>query len=297
MDLTHTYQQYTKTTPQKIPHKPDAFEIEARRVDRQIINLTEKLRSARKSYLRQDGRGMSDADKDDIDFTVRQVLKQLVVRVRHIEEAAKQTTAGVRSWRKNKAAIEAKRKHRYGITMYLNARLEALSHFQATLQEARLQEQLERERNVTENLKTEIIDTRPVPNHQDLDTSFAESYSYTYSDPTDMDGLSAQMMTELKEENDQMSKIFEQTIEQTRKVAKSLQDIGDMHNELSQHLHRQRETVDFLMTNASTIEEDMSAAGKELRRARDRDRKTVRSIYVMTAIFSTVLITLHIVIP
>ncbi|MCJ1335509.1 hypothetical protein MMC09_000780 [Bachmanniomyces sp. S44760] len=101
--------------------------------------------------------------------------------------------------------------------------------------------------------------------------------------------LSPEQLQLFEQENSEMLKHYEDTLDQVRTAEKSLLEISSLQTTLVQNLSTQSEYIDQLVSDSMTTTENIGGGNKELKRAAER-KSTARMVFLGTVGLCTFLV-------
>ncbi|KAK8223836.1 snare protein syntaxin-like protein 18/UFE1 [Phyllosticta capitalensis] len=302
----------------------DDFLKEAYRINRHISELNQYLHSIRQSYLSvaqpprkkqlsrtdssnsvhsrhdKDRKYLTDAQREQIDAETKQFLRELAGAINNLADAEKvrqsadETVALRKRAQKGLGAIgrwaaggavtakspeeeleEAKRNtvkvYRDSVLWFLGRKLEECSGFQASMMEIRLEREREKSKSVLYKARGAVVATWDEAQQQ--------------SEPQ----LSEEQLQLFAEENQDMLKHYEDTLDKVRSTERSLVEISELQNSLATNLFEQSAQIDQLVQDSHLTTENVTSGNKELKRAAER-RSTAQMVFYATCALCTTLV-------
>ncbi|KAF2092007.1 hypothetical protein K490DRAFT_53165 [Saccharata proteae CBS 121410] len=263
---------------------------------------------------------LNDTQREQIDAETKQFLRELAGSVKGLADAErvrqsaeenvalrKRATKGLGAigrWAAGGAITakspeeeleEAKRKeikmHRESIIWYLGCKLEECSGFQASMMEIRL----EREREKSKSVLYKTRGSGMPPAAFNSDTGSYQGDRNQATGVSDTDGkaveqqLSEEQMQLFAEENQDMLKHYEDTLDKVRTTERSLLEISELQNTLATNLFEQAAQIDQLVQDSHLTTENVGSGNKELKRASER-QSTAQMVFYATCVLCTTLV-------
>ncbi|KAK7542955.1 snare protein syntaxin-like protein 18/UFE1 [Phyllosticta citricarpa] len=303
----------------------DDFLKEAYRINRHISELNQYLHSIRQSYLSvaqpprkkqlsrtdsstsvhsrhdKDRKYLTDAQREQIDAETKQFLRELAGAISNLADAEKvrqsadETVALRKRAQKGLGAIgrwaaggavtaksaeeemeEAKRNtvkvHRDSVIWYLGRKLEECSSFQASMMEIRLEREREKSKSVLYKARGGQVATWDESNQQQTEPQLSEEQLQLFA-----------------EENQDMLKHYEDTLDKVRSTERSLVEISELQNTLATNLFEQSAQIDQLVQDSHLTAENVTSGNKELKRAAER-RSVAQMVFYATCALCTTLV-------
>ncbi|KAK9458676.1 uncharacterized protein V1516DRAFT_682312 [Lipomyces oligophaga] len=310
-------------------HKVDVFTEEARQIYQHIVSLQGFVSKIRPAYLnvsshsysstlnfqRLDaGAGLSDAQRDEIDYESRLIIQQCTARVRKLEKVAaaagevsdlvsgyedndgqvskltRMLLPGVTVAREARGRANTLGLHRRGITQMLNKMLKEVSEAQTDMQEVRLSRASEKAKSALNSRISTVLGNvtggsyssdKKVLTMQQL-LAEEEDASTSISDEVKLEReMDTEMLQELETENTALLAEFQDRLDQAEQAEKSLYEIASLQSELAMHLAEQSEKTEQLYTDAGESIGDVQSANTQLQSARKRNRLASKAMITM----------------
>ncbi|KAK7518327.1 snare protein syntaxin-like protein 18/UFE1 [Phyllosticta citriasiana] len=275
----------------------------------------------------KDRKHLTDAQREQIDAETKQFLRELAGAINNLADAEKvrqsadETVALRKRAQKGLGAIgrwaaggavtaksaeeeteEAKRNtvkvHRDSVIWYLGRKLEECSSFQASMMEIRLEREREKSKSVLYKARGAMIPpveagdssrsagraaaTAPGPGGQ---VATWDESNQQQTEPQ----LSEEQLQLFAEENQDMLKHYEDTLDKVRSTERSLVEISELQNTLATNLFEQSAQIDQLVQDSHLTAENVTGGNKELKRAAER-RSVAQMVFYATCALCTTLV-------
>lgn len=265
----------------------------------------------------KDKKYLTDAQRTEIDAQTKQLIRELNFAIRNLAQAEQvrqdaQSTIALKKranrgfglltrWAEGGAITakspeeeleEARAKtinvHRESIIWYLQQKLEECGRFQSSMMEIRLTREVEKSKSMLYKARGSMV----LP-----DSSTGMNGGYTGGSATvyrgqsshaeEMDRkeaeqqLSPEQLQLFAQENQDMLKHYEDSLDQVRTAERSLLEISELQTALANNLTVQAAHIDQLVEDSYLTAENVGGGNKELKRASERkstariDRKSV----------------------
>ncbi|GAB7348197.1 hypothetical protein MBLNU459_g6201t1 [Dothideomycetes sp. NU459] len=260
-------------------------------------------------------RHLSDAERASIDAEAKTVLRQLyaaVERIAQVEQIRQDTESqvalrkraqgglgGLGRWAAGGAItaksieeeeLEARQKmlsaHREGVIWFLQRRLQEAGTLQGSMMETRIQREVEKSKSV---LYKSRGGGGGIPYEKELGGDGSPDGYGRASDDRARQELSQEQLQLFAQENQDMLKHYEDTLDQVRTAERSLLEISELQTSLVANLAIQSEHIDQLVQDSHLTTENVGRGNKELKRASERP-STARMLFHGTCAFCTFLI-------
>ncbi|KAG9242556.1 hypothetical protein BJ878DRAFT_164014 [Calycina marina] len=290
----------------------DSFIKEATTINSQIKNLSAYLKSIREAYLDKSTRPLrrlkdntrkhlSDRDREEIDATSKQSLRELNAGVSQLAAAEKmRDEAGnaimLKKYRRlhiggmigNWAAGEkgsfksfeqeqeeqksgTMRTHRGQVILYLRERLAECAQLQAAMMQKRLDRAIQKQR--LEALKHRAV---PMLDFAGVNESQSPKKRAKFVEETErveheyQNEPSAEQLQMFEQDNQEMLKLYESNLDQVKTVQNSMAEISELQNQLLQNLDQQHEQVEQLIADSEHTTENVDGGNRQLKKASER---------------------------
>ncbi|KAF2261539.1 snare protein syntaxin-like protein 18/UFE1 [Lojkania enalia] len=271
----------------------------------------------------KDAKYLSDSQRTEIDAYAKQLLRELNVAINNLSEAeqvrqqaesaiayrkrAKQGLGALGRWAAG-GGITAKspeeeleeakanniKVHRESIIWYLQRQLEECGRFQSSMMEIRLTREVEKSKSVLYKARG------TVPNSDDYaglngGHGSGQDYRWKTAVPQDVDAqtveqqLSEEQLQLFAQENQDMLKHYEDTLDQVRTAEKSLLEISELQTTLANNLSIQAAHIDRLVEDSYLTTENVGSGNRELKRATER-KSTAQMLFYGTSMFCLALV-------
>lgn len=292
MDLTTLYRELVRLALPESEQKPEVNKVEPDAVTQQTTEIARKIngvlasiRLIRPKYLAlHPPQQLSSSEREDFDYTVRQLLEKEKRLVRLLEqkeaERASSTnqSSGLMQWLSD-PSIENRSKtvsmHRQGMFICLNMRLQEASQALTEMQQILLA------RNVPETITHSNPET-------DLDFETYKPVEPEFESVFSDENGTVQMLTE---EHDALLTELNHRLDQAHKAEKGLREISELQSELAQHLSQQSEQLEQMVNDAYRTEINVDNANAQLEKAKRNNRRASR-IIIYSSITTGVLLLL-----
>ncbi|KAF2803204.1 snare protein syntaxin-like protein 18/UFE1 [Mytilinidion resinicola] len=300
----------------------DDFLQEAYRIRSHIASLYKYLRQTRASYLSTDRpsrahlartssnssntpfhparhavKHLTDAQKEEIDASTKQLIRELTAAVASLKdaEAVRQQTTTTLALKKRartglgalgrwaaggaitaaspeeEAAEERERQFsacRAGVLEYLQTQLGLCAAFGNEMIGIRIRRVIEREKSVL----------HAVPKGR-----------YEEEERLTEQRLAPEQLQMFAQDNQDMLKQYEDSLDQVRHAEKSLLEISELQSNIVNNLAIQSEHIDMLIDNTYQTAENVGGGNKELKKAAER-KSTARMLFYGTSAFCLTLV-------
>ncbi|KEQ75348.1 syntaxin [Aureobasidium namibiae CBS 147.97] len=239
-------------------------------------------------------RHLSDTERASIDAEAKTVLRQLhaaVERISQTEQIRQDTASHIALRKRNQGGLgaigrwaaggavtaksaeeeveEAKQKmlnaHRESIVWFLQAKLREAGTLQSTMMEIRIQREVEKSKSVLYKAKNSSM-----AYSQSLDTVSDSENTVAQGQEREVPQLSQEQMELFAQENQDMMKHYQDTLDQVRTAERSLIEISELQSTLVTNLTEQNEHIEQLVQDSFFTTENVGRGNKELKRASER---------------------------
>ncbi|KAI9804551.1 MAG: hypothetical protein M1825_001451 [Sarcosagium campestre] len=196
--------------------------------------------------------------------------------------------------------------HRENVLWYLRRKLEECGELQRSMMETRLIREVEKSKSIlyktrgSAGLPAHLADGgaelgdwskgqgdgRSAPGQKNSRLSHVEDAEKSQIEQQ----LSAEQLQLFAEENQDMLKHYEDTLDQVRTAERSLIEISELQTTLTYNLATQSAHIDQLTTDALNTSENVGGGNKQLKRAAER-KSTAKYVFYGSCAFSLFLIT------
>ncbi|KAF2275674.1 uncharacterized protein EI97DRAFT_434094 [Westerdykella ornata] len=266
---------------------------------------------------------LTDKERDEIDTNAKQLLRELNHAVRGLSDTeqlrqeaertiaykkrAKQGLGMIGRWAAGGALTakspeeqlqEAKantlKVHRESIIWYLQRQLEECGRFQSSMMEIRLAREVEKSKSILHKARATI----PIPeDYSGANGGAHPSNEYRGKTSAQQDEeiraveqqLDPEQLQLFAQENQDMLKHYEDTLDQVRMAEKSLLEISELQTTLANNLSIQSAHIEQLVEDSHLTTENVGSGNKELQRATER-RSTAQMVFYGTSVFCLTLI-------
>ncbi|KAF2746345.1 hypothetical protein M011DRAFT_404725 [Sporormia fimetaria CBS 119925] len=268
-----------------------------------------------------DAKHLTDKQRDEIDANAKQLLRELNHAVKglsdteQIRQEAERTIAYKKRARQGLGVIgrwaaggaltakspeeeleEARantiKVHRESIIWYLQRQLEECGRFQTSMMEIRLAREVEKSKSILYKARG----TMPaMGGSSDANFDAAKEYRSTVARQQDEEAkaveqqLDPEQLQLFAQENQDMLKHYEDTLDQVRMAEKSLLEISELQTTLATNLSVQAAHIDQLVEDSHLTAENVGSGNRELQRATER-RSTAQMVFYGTSAFCLTLI-------
>ncbi|KAH7121171.1 hypothetical protein B0J11DRAFT_533605 [Dendryphion nanum] len=269
----------------------------------------------------KDSKYLTDAQRQQIDADAKELLRDLNHAVKGLADAeqvrqetertvslkkrARQGFGMVGRWAAG-GAITAKspeelleeargntlKVHRESIIWYLQRKLEECGQFQSSMMEIRLIREIEKSKSVLHKARS----TLPM---SDSSASMNGGAPKDYRGKTTLEQdaenqaveqqLDPEQLQLFAQENQDMLKHYEDTLDQVRHAEKSLLEISELQTTLANNLSIQAAHIDQLVEDSFSTVDNVGSGNKELKKATER-KSTARMIFYGTVVFCSTLV-------
>ncbi|KAF2637482.1 syntaxin [Massarina eburnea CBS 473.64] len=275
----------------------------------------------------RDAKHLTDAQRNDIDASAKQLLRELnhaisgLQETEQVRQAAENTIAIKKRARKGlgalgrwaaggaitakspeEAADEAKantlKAHRESIIWSLQRALEECGRFQSSMMEIRLTREVEKSKSVLYKARGAMPVSGEYSGTNDASYSYSkEATDYRgkgshaeEADPGALENtLDAEQLQLFAQENQDLLKHYEDHLDQVRTAEKSLLEISELQTTLANNLEMQAEHIEQLVEDSFNTVENVGGGNKELKRATEK-KSTARLVFWSTCVFCSTLV-------
>ncbi|KAI5266808.1 snare protein syntaxin-like protein 18/UFE1 [Aureobasidium subglaciale] len=258
-------------------------------------------------------RHLSDTERASIDAEAKGVLRQLhaaVERIGQTEQIRQDTASHVALRKRNQGGLgaigrwaaggavtaksadeemeEARQKmlnaHRESIVWFLQAKLREAGTLQSTMMEIRIQREVEKSKSVLYKAKGS---SAAYP--QGFDAALSSEEPATQGQERAEPQLSDEQMQLFAQENQDMMKHYQDTLDQVRTTERSLIEISELQSTLVTNLTEQNEHIEQLVQDSFFTTENIGRGNKELKKASERT-SSARILFHSTCAFCAFLV-------
>ncbi|KAG9944299.1 snare protein syntaxin-like protein 18/UFE1, partial [Aureobasidium melanogenum] len=258
-------------------------------------------------------RHLSDTERASIDAEAKTVLRQLhaaVERISQTEQIRQDTASHIALRKRNQGGLgaigrwaaggavtaksaeeemeEARQKmlnaHRESIVWFLQAKLREAGTLQATMMEIRIQREVEKSKSVLYKAKSSSV-----PSAHGFDAALDSEKTATQEQERAEPQLSDEQMQLFAQENQDMMKHYQDTLDQVRTAERSLIEISELQSTLVTNLTEQNEHIEQLVQDSFFTTENVGRGNKELKRASERP-SSARILFHSTCAFCAFLV-------
>ncbi|KAF2731666.1 hypothetical protein EJ04DRAFT_442587 [Polyplosphaeria fusca] len=269
----------------------------------------------------KDSKYLTDAQRTEIDASAKQLLRELNVAINNLSEAEQvrqqthETVAlrkrakrglgslgrwaaggGITAKSPEEEAEEAKantiKVHRESIIWYLQRKLEGCGRAQSSMMEIRLNREVEKSKSILYKAR----ETLPsASNYAGANGGASKDYRGKTAHVSDEESqaieqqLSPEQLQLFAQENQDMLKHYEDTLDQVRTAEKSLLEISELQTTLATNLSVQAAHIEQLTEDSHMASENVGGGNKELKRATER-KSTARMLFYGTSAFCLTLV-------
>ncbi|KAF9636927.1 putative snare protein syntaxin 18 ufe1 protein [Lasiodiplodia theobromae] len=260
---------------------------------------------------------LTDAQREQIDAETKQLLRELSGAIKNLADAEKvrqsadetialrkRATKGLGAlgrWAAGGAITakspeeeleEAKQNtikiHRDGVIWFLSRKLEEVSGFQASMMEIRLEREREKSKSVlykARGMQMPTIDDPTGGYSGGKGASMDEKAGQQVEQQ-----LSEEQLQLFAEENQDMLKHYEDTLDKVRATERSLLEISELQSTLATNLFEQQAQIDQLVQDSHLTTENVGSGNKELKRATERRSIAQAIFYATCAMCGTIVV-------
>ncbi|TKA47372.1 hypothetical protein B0A49_11998 [Cryomyces minteri] len=270
---------------------------------------------------------LTDAQRTEIDASAKQLLRELNAKINNLSdvEAVRQQAEKNVSLKKRSrgglgalgrwaagGAITAKsleeldeeerhkviQAHREGVIWYLQRKLEEAGMVQSRMMEVRLEREVEKSKSVLYKTRGSLgiadmsagmdgdspdVGTGRAGQRGHVGTRFAQDSKEAEQQ------LSPEQLQLFAQENQDMLKHYEDTLDQVRTAERSLLEISELQTTLASNLATQSAHIDQLVQDSFMTKENVGSGNKELKKASER-KSTARLVFWATGGFCATLV-------
>ncbi|KAI8641071.1 hypothetical protein BD408DRAFT_418796 [Parasitella parasitica] len=235
--------------------------------------------------------GLTDRERDEIDFQAKLIIRRCIDRITELEEAEKIRKAAEASKPASRfahflGAIGAAANgggsstvsgmtedvlfvHRSSMTWFLNQQLMQVSQIQKDQQEIRLAREIEKSEN---QLSKSMYVQPPVYNSQAQQQQQQHEQTQQLDENPFEQALSQEQIQMLEKENSTMLEDLNNTLNQVKNAEKALLEISTLQSQLTNHLAAQTIQTDKLYADAIATTEKVEQGNRQLFSARERNK-------------------------
>ncbi|KAI9760272.1 MAG: hypothetical protein M4579_001786 [Chaenotheca gracillima] len=195
--------------------------------------------------------------------------------------------------------------HRESILWYIRRKLEDCGEAQRSMMETRLMREVEKSKSAlykTQGMKApprNFPDSERGPSGAGTPDAQGRSLNRAGNDAAQMDDterhriesqLSPEQLQLFAEENQDMLKHYEDTLDQVRTAERSLVEISELQTNLATNLATQSAHIDQLVADSFFTTENVGGGNKQLKRATER-KSTAKYVFYGSCAFSLFLVT------
>ncbi|KAK7733443.1 hypothetical protein SLS57_000458 [Botryosphaeria dothidea] len=267
---------------------------------------------------------LTDAQREQIDAETKQLLRELTGAIKNLADAEKvrqsadetialrkRATKGLGAlgrWAAGGAITakspeeeleEAKQNtikiHRDGVIWYISRKLEEVSAFQASMMEIRLEREREKSKSVLYKARgiTMLAMDDPSGGHGAAGGFQGGRSAATLDDSSGKQveqQLSEEQLQLFAEENQDMLKHYEDTLDKVRATERSLLEISELQSTLATNLFEQQAQIDQLVQDSQLTTENVGTGNKELKKASERKSIAQAIFYATCAMCGTLVV-------
>ncbi|KAF7948010.1 hypothetical protein EAE96_009078 [Botrytis aclada] len=265
-------------------------------------------------------RHLTDRQREEIDAETKKLLRELNFNIKSMDEAEgiRYTTetliiqnkyaralgrfgnwaAGGGEQSKSleqqleEAKLNAIKMHRDNVIWYLRQKLSECGKLQASMMEIRIMREVEKNKS---NLAKSRAMMPDLGNLGDSSTKFTSSGDGHLETPspsqtqTSDSQLSSEQLQMLAEENHDMVKHYQSTLDQVKTAEKSLIEISELQTQLLNSVASQAEQIEILAEQSYQTTENVGGGNKQLKRATER-KSTAKYVFYASCGLSAFLI-------
>ncbi|KAL4400987.1 SNARE complex protein [Malassezia pachydermatis] len=254
---------------------------------------------------------LSEAERDEVDFQVKLVIKQCLSRVNELERGEKLRSeavaralqkAGVSglspfslfqgsSLQKQKEASAMLGRHHTSVTQYLSEQLARVSSIQAMLQQRRVDAQRQRYEKLADTARQSTSSESRIAVSEESLRGTVGAIGEHGVDVVEQ--LSKDQVQAFEEEASALVESLEADLAAVQHAEQQLQDISSLQTKIVQHLQEQNEHVDTLLTEAGLHGEQVTRGNQQLRKAKERNRQANRLLSLFFIVSGLILLFMH----
>lgn len=189
---------------------------------------------------------------------------------------------------------------RESVLFFIQKRLEEAGRVQSEMMEVRLSREVEKSKSalyksrmggagVPYVAEEEGVNGSVVAKGSEKRRGNRTSFSQEESQVQDGEELSQDQMQIFAQENNDLLRHYEDTLDQVRAAERSILEISELHGTLHANLAQQSEHIDQLVQDSYSTTENVGGGNKELKRASER-RSTAKLIFWSTVGFCSTLV-------
>ncbi|KAG6013610.1 hypothetical protein E4U43_007201 [Claviceps pusilla] len=252
---------------------------------------------------------LTDREREDVDVSAKQMIRELNASIRGLDDAEqlrRETESAVvrkkfasglgalTSWASGDSAsagktaehLEAEAKgqqtgiHRDGVLWFLRQKLELCCRTQQDMMETRLNREIERTRGLLLPPAGDFADfplTSERGPRASTSVSASDNNNHGHDDHQNNDngasvteGLTQEQIQMFEEDNQEMIKQYESTLEKVRVAERSLVEISELQSLLVNNLAIQSAHIEQLVSDSLSTTDNVSGGNKELKKATQR---------------------------
>ncbi|KAF2144566.1 uncharacterized protein K452DRAFT_295998 [Aplosporella prunicola CBS 121167] len=267
----------------------------------------------------KDRKHLTDTQREQIDAETKQLLRELTSAIKNLSDAEKvrQSAEATIALRKRAqqglgalgrwaagGAITAKspeeeleearqntvKLHRDSVVWFLGRELEQCSGAQASMMEIRLEREREKSKSVLYKARGGPIMPPMAPDEASRGAAPSRAAALDDSGLPVEQQLSQEQLQLFAEENQDMLKHYEDTLDKVRSTERSLLEISELQNTLATNLFEQAAQIDQLVQDSELTTENVGSGNKQLKKAVDRRSAAQLVFYATCALCSTVVL-------
>ncbi|QSZ34369.1 hypothetical protein DSL72_005961 [Monilinia vaccinii-corymbosi] len=274
-------------------------------------------------------RYLNDRQREEIDAETKKLLRGLNVSIRSMDEAEgiRYTTETVTIQNKyvkalgrfgnwaagggqqsksmeqelEEAKLNAIKMHRDSVVWYLRQKLSECGNLQASMMEKRIMREMERNKSNLAKSRAMMPDVGGFRDSSSSKYTSSGSGTGTGTGPTHLETqsqpptsfptqeLSAEQMQMFEQENHDMLKHYQSTLDQVKTAEKSLIEISELQTQLLNSVASQAEQIEILAEQSHQTTENVGGGNKELKKATQR-KSTAKYVFYASCGLSAFLV-------
>ncbi|WFD46632.1 hypothetical protein GLX27_001269 [Malassezia furfur] len=255
---------------------------------------------------------LTDAERDEIDFQVKLMIKKCLESVQELERGEKLRKQAVdrslSSARRSalgpmmllrggaiarqQSASDAVAAYHAAVTQYLSEQLARASSIQATLQQRRVEAEQQRHQKLADGAQKVL--RNGAANDASASNLRGSAGALSQSSNNDLaQELTKEQVQMFEEEASALIQSLQSELQAVQHAEQQLHDISDLQTRIMQHLQEQNEQTSQLQTEAAGHGEQVTSGNEQLRKAKERNRAANRFLSMFFVISGLLLLVMH----
>ncbi|KAK7751367.1 hypothetical protein SLS62_006623 [Diatrype stigma] len=298
----------------KIRSNIASLHADLRNIRQSYLSTAQPRRHLIHSNLKdQQSRPLSDREREEIDAQMKRMLRTLNGSIRNMVDAeqvrhetaltlnrkkygrglnlARAWAAGGGPSSKTAEHLAAEERettistHRESILWFLRQRLQECVEAQQNMMEIRIAREMEKNRSVLAKARAPELSSSLAASSADLkpttttSSQAAVSQDETSSPYNPAEGLTQEQIQMFEQDNKEMLKHYESTLDQVRTAQKSLIEISELQTQLVGNLATQSAHIDQLVADSMNTTENVGGGNKQLKKAAEKPSTAKYTFY------------------